>query len=414
MIHKNIFYGWWVLAVCMVLSFYVAGTTAYGFTALFEPLIASFGWSYTQISLAASLRGMEMGIFAPMVGWLVDRYGSRRLIIFGIPIMSCGFFLMGATQNLLMFYVAMFIISLGKGACASVVTMSAVANWFHKKIGFALGILASGFGLSGLAIPLIVWLIDVYGWRAALYVLGCSTLIVGVPIVLIVRNRPEDCGLNPDGVSSVEQSSSTKKAAGRGDDKHKKKGFYREAFRNPSFVVLCVTETVRICVMSSVMIHIMPYLASRGIDRVTAGLIAGAIPLVSVVGRFSFGWLSDLLEKRWLMAAVLCLTSAGLIALNFISDTGMLFAFLVLFPIGTGGGMVLRGTIVREYFGRNNFGKTIGMVMGISAWGGVIGPTLAGVIYDLSNSYSKVWISYALLMALAILLVRFFRAPCGS
>jgi sugar phosphate permease len=396
---KNIYYGWWIVFVCMTIGFCVAGTIFYGFTAFFDPLVAEFGWSYTQISLAASLRGLEMGLFAPVVGWLVDRYGPRRLMLSGVAVTGAGFFLMASTRNLPMFYGAMILLSFGAGGCTSVVSMTAIANWFDHKIGRAIGIMASGFGLSGLIVPLLVWLISIYGWRGALFVIGFGMLGIGIPLSLVIRDRPEDYGWHPDGINPEKAPWPKKLESDNGSET-----LFQSAVRDRAFILLCVVEVFRLGVTTSVITHIMPYLATMGFDRATAGMITATIPLISVMGRFAVGWLSDSVPKHRLLAATCCLICLGLLALGFVKTIGMLFTFLLLFPVGFGGGMVLRGAIVRDYFGRSSFGKIIGMVMGISAVGSVVGPTMTGWIFDLTGSYFSVWMALAMPVGLSMLL----------
>ena len=132
---KNLYYGWWIVIACFIISLYVSGITFLGFTAFFEPIHREFGWSYTQISFAASLRGLEMGIFAPIVGFLVDRFGSRKLLLSGAIITGIGYILLGFTQSLLMFYLCILFVSFGAGGCTAVVTMAAVGVWFRKNVG---------------------------------------------------------------------------------------------------------------------------------------------------------------------------------------------------------------------------------------------------------------------------------------
>ena len=155
----KIFYGWWIVLACFSIGFLVSGFVFYGFTAFFEPLVREFGWSHTQVSFASSLRGLEMGILAPLIGFLADRWGSRRLMLSGMIVLGAGLILLSYTQSLSMFYGAMILIAFGAGGCTSVVTMTAVSQWFRKNIGKALAIMTSGFGASGLLLPLIVALI---------------------------------------------------------------------------------------------------------------------------------------------------------------------------------------------------------------------------------------------------------------
>ena len=114
---KKVFYGWWIVLSCSIIGLYVSGTVFFGFTAYFEPLIEEFGWSYTQVSFAKSLRGLEMSIFAPLLGFLVDRVGSRKLILCGTIMVGFGLILLSITQSLAMFYASFLLLSFGAGGC---------------------------------------------------------------------------------------------------------------------------------------------------------------------------------------------------------------------------------------------------------------------------------------------------------
>jgi len=398
---KKIFYGWWIVLACFFIAFYVGGVIFYGVTAFFEPIREEFGWSYTQISFAASLRGLETGIFAPLVGFLVDRFGSRKLIFWGTITVGFGLILLSRTQSLAMFYGSFLLIAFGAGGCAAVVTMAAVANWFHKNVGIALGVMASGFGASGLMVPLIVQLIGVSDWRTTVIILGLGMWILGIPLSFVIRNRPEQYGYLPDGISpsdrmpNLENQDTGVKAVEIG---------FKEALKKRSFLYLIIVEAIRMMIVAAVIIHVMPYLSSLGLPRVTAGLVAGAIPLFSIIGRFGFGWLSDVFDKGYVMAWSFCIISLGMLAFSYVQVIWVVFVFLLLFSPGYGGGMVLRGAILREYFGRNSFGKMIGITMGSASIGGIIGPTLAGWVFDTVGSYHVIWLVFCGLSSLAIYL----------
>jgi MFS family permease len=406
------YYGWWVVLACFIINLYVGGIIFFSFTAFFEPIQQEFGWSYTQISLATSLRGLEMGIFAPIVGFLVDRFGSRKLLLAGSVIIGIGLVVLSFTQSLLMFYLCFLFIALGAGGCTSVVTMTAVAVWFRKNVGLAFGIMASGFGAGGLIVPLIVFLIDEAGWRLTLVILGVGMWLLGVPLSLAVRDRPGDLGLNPEG--AVEESSQT---VAEQESLRRKKGGFFEMIRTRSFLFLNIAETVRMMSVTAVVIHMMPYLSSLGIPRATSGAVAAALPLVSIAGRFGFGWWGDRFDKRIVMATTFIMMSAGALAFCYVRSIGVLLIFLVLFAPGFGGSMVLRGAILQEYFGTASFGKLIGIVMGAASIGGIIGPTLAGWVFDTTGSYTSVWYALCGISGAAIFLIMKLEpivSPSGS
>ncbi|MCK4962753.1 MAG: MFS transporter, partial [Anaerolineales bacterium] len=162
---SRIYYGWWIVGASVLVAMYAGGVVFYGFTAIFEPIANDMGWSYAQISLAASLRGLELGLLAPLTGILTDRLGPRRLIFSGAIITAVGLFLLSRTTSLAMFYGAFALIAVGMSATTLTVLMTAIANWFRLRVSIASGIANSGFGLAGLLVPVIVKLLEIYDWR---------------------------------------------------------------------------------------------------------------------------------------------------------------------------------------------------------------------------------------------------------
>ena len=399
----SIFYGWWIVLACFMIGLYVSSILFFGFTAFIEPIVKEFGWSYTQVSFATSLRGLEMGIFAPFLGFLVDRLGARLLMFFGVITVGLGLILLSFTQSLTMFYVAFIFLSFGAGGCTSIVTMSVIANWFDKNSGKAFGLMASGFGASGLLIPVIVWLIEVYHWRFTLILLGLGMWILGIPLAFIIRNTPEQYGCLPDGKSVQTAPKETQSP--------EVTMTFREALRQKSFLYLSLVEFIRLMIVTAVVTHVMPYLNSVGMPRRTAGMVAAGIPLFSIIGRIGFGWLGDVFDKRHIMILTFFLMGFGMLAFCYVQNLWMIFLFLLLFPPSFGGTMVLRVSMLREYFGRSSFGKLLGVIMGAASLGGIIGPPLAGWVFDSQRSYYFIWVVFACSVGLAILLVLKIESP---
>jgi OFA family oxalate/formate antiporter-like MFS transporter len=402
---RKIFYGWWIVLACSFIGLYVGGIVFFGFTAFFEPIREEFGWNYTQISLAASLRGLEAGIFAPLVGFLADRFGPRSLMLWGTITVGFGLILLSLTKSLAIFYAAFLIIGFGAGGCTAVVSMTAIANWFRRKVGLALGVQGSGINAGGLMVLLIVGLIDLYQWRATLIILGLGVWALGIPLSLVVRNRPEHYGYHPDGEASIPQ------VEGHEMQDTGVEITLSQALKMRSFLYLNITEFIRFMALVAVFTHVMPYLASVGMPRPTAGLVAGAIPLIGIIGRFGLGWLGDAFDKRLMLAMTTAFISLGLLAFSSVHAEWAIVPFLLLLPIGYGGSLVVRGSIVREYFGRDSYGKMIGVIIGSAAFGGIIGPTLAGWMYDTMGNYQPIWLLFCGLNGLATVLTLRLKRP---
>ena len=396
---KGIFYGWWIVLASFFIAFYVGGAIFYGFTAFFEPIVQEFGWSYTVVSIGVALRGLEMGILAPLIGFLVDRFGSRKLVLFGVITVGLGLILISQTHSLIMLYAGFLFLSLGAGGCASVVLYTAVANWFRRNIGRALGITACGFGAGGLIVPLLLWLIDAYGWRTALIILAVGMWTIGIPSALVIRDKPEQYGYLPDGgiLPVATQSAQIKP--------EEVEASFGEVIKGRTLWFISLAEAIRWIILTAVVIHIMPYLSSIGIPRANAALVAAAIPLISLIGRFGFGWLADTFDKRYLMAITYGITGLGMLALSYSSVWLVMFLFLICFPLAYGGGVTLRGAMISEYFGRSSFGKALGIIMGISSIGGIIGPIFAGLTFDTMGSYHLIWLVFCGLTIISVALI---------
>ena len=391
---KSFFYGWFIVWACFFLNLYVGAVTFFGFTVFFEPIQQEFAWSHTQISLASSLRGFEMGILAPIVGILVDRFGPRKITFVGVAFMSAGLLLLSRIQSLPMFYWAIILLSFGSGGCTSVVSMTAVASWFHKKLGLALGITASGFGASGLLIPVIVCMTDHFGWRMTLVLLTMGMLAVGLPAGYLIRKNEKN---------NIRHKSDL-------PDSYEKPDIpFLNILKLKPFWYINIMEISRMMAVSAISTHVMPYLTNLGFERSFAGKIAAAIPVISIVGRFGLGWLSDFMNKCHVQIINFILLTTGLFIFCFFDFFWAMLFFLCTFPIGLGGSMVLRGSLLSEFFGTASFGKLMGIVFGSAAIGGIAGPTVAGWIFDTTGSYTPAWILIGSIMGITIILVSRLR-----
>ena len=402
---RGIFYGWWVLAACFVIGMYTSGVIYYGFTALFEPIVNEFGWSHAQISFASSLRGMEIGLLAPIVGYLVDRFGAKPILFIGGVITGIGALVLTRINSLATFYGAFILLSIGLSACSSTAMIAAVANWFHRKASLAIGIMISGFGLSGLMVPVVVKLIDTAGWRRANFILGIGLFIVVLPLSLMVRRRPEDYGSLPDGDTAPASSDSPEREAPvEGANLTSK-----QALVCPTFWFLSIILAFQHMLTSSVTTHIMPYFSSINISRDVAGLAATGIPVISIAGRLGFGWLGDRLNKKYLTAAGFLMLFVGLL-IFWGMRAGWFFPmtiFVILFGIGFGATNTMRAVLTRDCFGRQNFATIYGLVSGISMLGSIIGAPLSGYVYDELRTYRPVWLAFAFI-ALGCFVTMFF------
>ncbi len=390
----TIFYGWWVVVASFLITVYTGGIIYFGFTAIFEPIQNEFGWSYAQISLAASLRDLEMGLLAPIMGVFVDRWGPRKLMFGGPIIIGLGLLLLNTVNSLIMFYVAFIVIAIGMSNCSSTVKNTAVANWFRKKVALASGIVAAGFAVGGFLVPAVTTLVDTLEWRKAMVVLALSMWSIGLPLSLLMRHKPEQYGYLPDGELNIPSLNDKRPVLAQKTEVNisGKQAIKSRTFWHISLAMMCQTF-----LSSAVVTHVMPYLDSIGLAWTTASLVAMSIPPASIGGRLGFGLMGDIFNKKRLSAIGFALMSLGLIFFALIPNGSMwlLIPSLLFFGTGWGANITLRPALLREYFGRNRFGTIHGFTIGILMMGIVAGAPLAGWAFDVWDTYEGIWLIFA-------------------
>ncbi|MFC1899105.1 MFS transporter [Chloroflexota bacterium] len=400
---SRIFYGWWIVVACLVITLYTGGIVHFGFTAVFNPIAEEFGWSYAQISLASSLRGLEMGILAPLMGFLVDRWGPRRLIFSGSITICFGFLILSQISSLAMFYVAFIFLATGMSTCAGTVMMTAVTNWFHRKAGLTIGIVSSGFALGGLMVPVMTMLIDNFEWRTAMIIVGIGMLVIVLPLSLLVRHRPEQYGYQPDGrtVDTPEpvviQRTPTVKITNVST---------KQALRSRAFWQVAISSMCHSFVVGAVITLMMPYLGNLGISRSVSSMVALVLPVASIIGRLGSGWLSGVIGSRKLYAVSFLLMTVGLFIFGNVTAGKMwlIILFVTLFSLGWGLSVTTRTILIREYFGRASFGTILGFTSGMMMLGNVGGAPLAGFIFDTFGTFKFAWFGYGILTVLGVIL----------
>lgn len=388
----RIFYGWYIVVASLIILLYTGGVAHFGFTAVFEPIAEEFQWSYAQISLASSLRGFEMGLLAPLVGFLVDRWGGKKMVLFGSVFVCLGFFVLSRVDSLFVFYVAFALIAVGMSFLSGTVLMTAVANWFQKKAGIAMGIVTSGFGLGGLLVPIVTLLVDKLEWRTAMLVVGLGTLVFVLPLSFVMRHKPEQYGYQPDGEAFVMDASGAVKKEATADTGMTP----RQALKSRVFWHLSIASACHAFVIGAVVTHMMPYLSSLGVSRSLGSLIALILPVVSIAGRLNGGWLGDRFGRKQVFSISFFLITAGVFLYSFLKLDMMwlLVPFILAFSLGWGGSVTTRVTVLREYFGRASFGTIMGFTSGVMMVGNITGAPLAGWIYDTWGSYQGAWLGF--------------------
>ena len=408
----KVFYGWWIVLVVSILSTYGAGIFYYGFSTFVKPVVNELAWSMTMVSGAFSIYRLEAGIAAPIVGYLLDRIGAQKLVFSGGLVMGIGFIYLSYVNTVLPFYAAIIFISFGWSACAGAsVGNPLVGKWFVKKRGSAIGIYGVARGLAGLLVPVVAYLIEQYGWRSALLILGLLTWLIVLPLSFFLKNSPEQCGLSPDGDLSRQDTNDDHQTVKAANDVHEVDFSLHQAMATSAFWILTACLFTHQVTQAAIFVHLIPYVIDMGVDPTSAASVVSVVALISIVGRYGSGWLSDRFDKKWLLIILFIIQPIGIFSLIRVRNLMDVIPFVLLYSTAYGGTVVVKAIIIGDYYGRKNYGTIYGVIQGVSTFGGIAGPLIAGLVYDINGNYHLAFISFAILMAFTALLVSFLKVP---
>jgi MFS family permease len=406
---KRVFYGWWVVVAGASINALGVGSFFYGFSTFFNPMVAEFGWSRTVMSGAFSLSRLEGGIWSPVTGWLIDKYGARIILLIGVTMAGAGFIALYWVNSPLSLYLIFgLFLSLGFNMGFMRANTAAVTKWFIKKRSRALSFLTVGNGIGGaILVPTIAWLIIQFEWRWAAVIIGLSIWVICIPLSFLIRSTPEEMGLVPDGQSGKQANSPAE--AGYGVTEASASSTFteevdftvREALRTRTFWVYVGSMMLRACILSSLVIHQIPHLTDIGIPYQAASTVLGLMVLMSIPGRFLFGWLGDLFSKRMLLFLLCLLQGVGILIFIQATNLGLLYLFVAVYGLGYGGAIPLTLALQGDLFGRRHFASISGMMMPITMIGTITAPLLAGYLYDTTQSYSLIFYIFTAMISLS-------------
>ena len=377
-----LFYGWWIVIVTNVMLAYMAGVTFWSISFFVAPMEQELGWASGTIGRVYLVQGLASALLAPLAGALFDRFGPRRVAITGVVLSSLGLLLWGRSESAWHFYVAFNLAGAGFTAVFSS-TIPAVANWFVRRRGLAIGLASLGIAFAGGMAPIVLALIESLGWRTTLTLLGAITLVALVPMCAVLRHRPEPYGLRPDG-DLLGGDTATVDGTGELEGET-----LSQAFRSPTFWLLGYVFLMGFWAIGAIQVHQAPYLESVGISRGAAATVIAMLSLTTIIGRVSFGWFADRRDPRVLTAIALALQALGLFVFAFVDGSRMwtLALFLLTFSPGFGALMVLQPALQGYYFGRRAFGALAGVNYALTSVSWSAGPYILGVSLGVFDAY---------------------------
>ena len=379
---KKYFYGWRIVGAGGALQFLQSVLLNQAFGIYVAVLVEERGWSKTSLSAAAALKSTEVALLGPILGWLVDRFGSQGMVRFGVIAFGIGFMLLSQIDTLVGFYAAFVVVALGSSMFSNLLVSVAIIQWFEKHRTRALSALQFGGAIGGLFVFLVAWSIQAYGWRATAFGSGVIAILIGWPLATIIRSRPEDIGQTVDGLPP------TPKGSGHAEAPAGPSFTAREALRTSAFWLLSLGHGCSLLVVMAINVHAVTHI-KEGLGYTLAQ--ASFFFTLVTVGQFfgvMLGWvISEKFAKRKVAAICMLMHAAGMLLLTYATNSVILAFSLLLHGVAWG----LRGPFMQairaDYFGRRSIGIILGLSTLITVIGNIVGPVLAGAFADWNGNY---------------------------
>ena len=397
----KIFYGWKMVGAACGIQFLLGALLLQSFGLYIAVLSEEMGWSKTTLSGAAALQSAESAIIGPLLGWLMDRLGPQSIIRWGIVIFSAGLLLLSQVDSVASFYLSAALMAVGASLAGYFPLSVAIVHWFEKQRARALSIMSLGLALGGLAVPLMAWSMQQWGWRHTALGTGVLALVVGLPMARVIRRRPQDHGDYVDGIAPAATPSgplSAPKAPAP-------LGFTaRQALATRAFWMLALGHGLALLVVTAVNVHAITHIKEGlGYSVATAGWVIMLMTFGQLMGVLLGAGMGERFDKSKVAALCMLSHAIGLLFLTFSTHLAELVAFAVFHGLAWG----LRGPLMQairaDYFGVGAIGAIMGISAAVIAVGQIAGPMVAGVLADLTGDYRMGFTLLALTAAMGSL-----------
>ena len=407
-----VFYGWVVLAMAALGTYAATGVAQVVIGGIQNLIFEDMGWDRSTIAFAVTAGTWGSGLLTPFIGRLADKLGPRQLMPIGAAIVGLSFFGLAGISQVWHFYAAYIIgRAIANPTLVGVVPRTVAVNFFSRRRNLAIGLVSTfrpvGGGLNIQAISLIA---AFYSWRTAYRVLGIFSLLLVLPLFLIMRRRPEDIGLMPDGDENpvaVARESRARNVAPPDEDSWTA----GEALATSAFWLIVSAEMITILTSGTIGFQVAPYLVDSGMSQPLAAL---AVTLSSALGAIvnpGWGLLADKYQPRLLAVAatLMAMLSGGLFVIS--GAAYAIFFFAIIWGMASGGLNVLGSMMLAQYFGRASYGTITGLAGPFQMVFLGLGPTFGALLYTWTNGYDVIWIYAIASYAVAAVLIFGARRP---
>ena len=364
------------------------GTFTPAFSVFFKPLLAEFGWTRAETSLAYALSFLVQAGVAVVMGWLTDRLGPRIVMsVLGSALGIC-YLLMSRVDSLWQFTLTYAVVGGIGVSTLNVPVMVTVSRWFVKRRGLMIGIVQAGMGLGGFVFsPLAGWLIVSYGWRSAYSVLGIIALVGMVVGGLFLRRDPREKGQLPDGERAA---TVTEKKASQPSAQMVGLSLGEAIRTRPFWTIAGIYGVFGFC-RSTYTAHLAAHVQDSGFSLADGANVLAVVIGASVFGRIGLGRVADIIGNRRGFIISFGTTALALLWLLVSRELWMFYVFAFAFGVAWGNQAVLRFSIASEYFGLASLGLIMGALGVGESVAAMLGSFIAGYIFDVFGNYNEMF-----------------------
>lgn len=381
-----------VAATGFLSLFSLIGIMFYGLTFFYDFWVQEFGWTRATVTSGNAFAKILVGLFGFVVGYLIDRFGPRKMMLAGILMAGCAVIGLGLMTSLWQFYVFYIFSALGYMCGGPLPNQVLTSRWFDKARGKAMGFAYLGIGIGGMLAPQIAKALNVeFGYRHALVILGITMIVLSFPMAWFVKDNPPVTG---DAAAS--------------DIPEEPKREIKDILKTRAFYLLLIGSMCSIGAVSATSQNLKLFFSlDLKYSQTQAANVLSLILAASIFGRLFMGWLADKIEKKYVMLLIYCLVASAIPLLYFATTPGVIYVFAIVFGIGLGGDYMIIPLMAAELFGVKVMGRVMGIVLTGDGLAEAIMPWMVGWIRDISGSYANGFSALIVLAVIGIITVIF-------
>lgn len=400
----RVFYGWYLVGAAFLLQMVGSGAVMYSYSVVVVPWGEAFEASRMVMMLAMAAMTLAGGVLSPFLGARIDGGSLRTMVAVGAVSLALGYGLMSvATASWQVLIIYALLMSLAVNLLGPLTASTLLARWFSRRRGMALGVAAVGTSVGGFLFPPVVqWLIDTLEWRLAYQVLGMGCLLIMLPIIMLIVDRPEDRQLHPDGAAAAPDLGQLPPALSSG-----------QLLQRREFWLIAVAIGILFAIYTALLGNLVPFARDLGHSADRGAWLVSSIALAGIVGKLLFGLVADAVDLRVGLAIATLLCGLGLgCYLGYTEYHGLLLGS-VLLGLAAGGMLPVWGAMLAVLFGAANYGRAMGMMNPVVTLVVLGAPPLAGRIHDLTGGYSLAFGIFMGALLITLALLPFIRLDSG-